>query len=270
MMSAITGKLGTGKTLFSVFLIQEALRAGKRVATNLDLNLEKLLPLRSKQTVIRLPDHPGSESLAAIGSGNDTYDERRNGLIVLDECSHFLGARSWNVAGRAEFMRFLTHTRKLGWDVYLIVQGVDMIDSQVRDNLLETVVRLRNLSRQIIPLGVGRMARSLGLPHYLPRFHIAQSRYGTDPTATIAETWSFRGTDLFGAYDTRQFFGEVEAASCYLSPWLLKGRYMQRRRPLWHWPILVTFWAVSESYSWLRGQQTTLCKTNRTAYPPGR
>jgi len=264
-MSAITGKLGTGKTLFSVFLIQEALRAGKKVATNLDLHVEKLLSPRSRQIVLRLPDHPGTESLEAIGVGNDTYDERRNGLIVLDECSHFLGARSWNAPGRAEFMRFLTHTRKLGWDVYLIVQGVDMIDSQVRDNLLETTDRLRNLSRQIIPLGVGRMARSFGLPHYLPRFHIAQARYGTDPTATVAETWTFRATDLFGAYDTRQLFGEVDGASCYLSPWLLKGRYMRAQKPLWHWPVLLTFYVVMVAYQFAISRKTIYLARTKSA-----
>lgn len=241
--AAITGKLGSGKTLFAVHLIREALLDRRRVASNLDLQIEKLVPSRSRETVIRLPDHPGAESCEAIGSGNDSYDESRNGLIVLDECSHFLGARTWNQPGRAEFMRFLTHTRKLGWDVYLIVQGTDMLDSQVRDNLLDSTIRLRNYSRQSVPF-FGRLLRMVGLPHHLPRFHVAQSRYGVDPTALIAETWTFRGVDLIGAYDTRQLFGEQQAPYTYLSRWHLEGRYRPKRRPLWHWPILLA-WAAA-------------------------
>jgi len=241
MMSAITGKLGGGKTLFAVHLIQEALRAGRPVATNIDFKPECLLPARKRAVIFRLPDHPGADSLEIIGQGNSSYDERRNGLIVLDECSHFLSARSWNARGRDSFIRFLTQSRKLGWDVYLLVQGVDMIDSQVRDNLLETTVRLRNLSRQMVPF-VGRWLRSLGLPHYLPRFHLAQARYGTDPSAPVAETWSFRGADLIHAYDTRQLFGEVDSNSCVLDPWTVKGRYLPNRRPWWHWPVLLAWW----------------------------
>lgn len=36
----VTGKLGSGKTLFTIDIIQQALGQGRRVASNLDLNLE--------------------------------------------------------------------------------------------------------------------------------------------------------------------------------------------------------------------------------------
>lgn len=147
MNYAITGKLGTGKSLFCVMLIQDKLRAGCKVATNLNIWPEHLLPARSRQTIHRLPDHPTAEDLDAIGNANPSYDETKNGLLVLDECSHYLNARSWNDKGRLAFIQWLTHARKLGWDVMMIVQDVDMIDSMVRTALLEITVRQRNLSR---------------------------------------------------------------------------------------------------------------------------
>lgn len=39
----VQGKLGSGKTLAGIHRIQEALNQGRRVATNIDLRLEKLI-----------------------------------------------------------------------------------------------------------------------------------------------------------------------------------------------------------------------------------
>jgi len=239
MFYAITGKLRSGKSLFACHLIQEAMRDGRAVATNFDLALEHLIGPRNKSTVTRLPDHPTAEALESLGPAYiGLYDERRNGLLVLDEVSHFLNARKWNEKGRPELLRHLTHTGKLGWDVYLIAQDHTMIDSMARDAFLEATIRVRNMSRQAIPF-IGGILRNLGIPHYLPRFHIAVARYQTDPQAPVMERWSFRASDLFKAYDTRQLFGEVDAPFSYLSHWHLVGRYLPQRKPIWHWPILL-------------------------------
>lgn len=66
---SVEGKLGTGKTKFAVWRAQEALRDGRRVASNVDLVLEKLTPER-RSTYIRIPDKLSPEQLAAIGHGN--------------------------------------------------------------------------------------------------------------------------------------------------------------------------------------------------------
>lgn len=45
--------------------------------------------------MIRLPDKPSLNDLLAIGVGNTSYDESRNGLLVLDECGTWFNSRSW-------------------------------------------------------------------------------------------------------------------------------------------------------------------------------
>lgn len=119
---AITGKLGSGKSLVSVGRIFDYLRQGKPVASNLNLDLLKLFNPRCKFNYVRLPDFPTVRDFHAIGKGTESYDEKNNGLIVLDECGVFFNSRDWQTAERQDVIKWLLHSRKLGWDVLLIVQ----------------------------------------------------------------------------------------------------------------------------------------------------
>ena len=80
---AITGKLGSGKSLVSVGRIMDYLAKGRPVATNLNLYLDRYFGKRSKAHYIRLPDIPTVHDLHAIGKGNDSLDESKNGFFVL-------------------------------------------------------------------------------------------------------------------------------------------------------------------------------------------
>ena len=95
----VTGKLGNGKTLVAVGKIVEYLRAGKRVATNLDIYPETFLNKWSKNCdLTRLPDKPRVEDLDALGTGDnllpDEYSEKGFGLIVLDELATWFNSRT--------------------------------------------------------------------------------------------------------------------------------------------------------------------------------
>lgn len=205
----ITGKLGGGKSLSAVGRLQEYVQAGKPVATNLDLDAAKLTRGKGlKAPLYRLPDFPTVDDLDAIGVGNASTDETKNGAVVLDECGVLLNAREWGDKGRQAIIDWFLHSRKLGWDVYLIVQHLDLLDKQVRQALTEYHVICRRLDRINIPL-VGSALRVLSfgmLSGKMPRVHIASVRYGMGPTAVGAETWTYRGDDLFPVYDTRQRF----------------------------------------------------------------
>lgn len=97
----VTGKLGSGKTLCSVGRIKDYLSQGRLVATNLNIDMCGLADKpASRVTVTRLPDHPTADDLDAIGPGNTTYDEEKNGLIVLDECGTWLNTREWQDKSR--------------------------------------------------------------------------------------------------------------------------------------------------------------------------
>lgn len=204
----IAGRLGSGKSLSAVGRIRDALRAGRRVATNLNLDLAALGFDAKRVDCVRLPDKPTGDELKALGQGNDSYDESKNGLLVLDELASWLNARSWGDKDRQGVLDFFIHSRKLGWDVYLIAQSLGQLDKQVRDALVEYHVVCRRLDRLNVPFVAG-LVRGLSfgkLSGHLPRVHIGFVRYGTDRDSILVERWIYRGVELFKGYDTRQRF----------------------------------------------------------------
>ena len=158
---AITGNLGSGKSLVSVGRIQDYLRAGRKVATNLDLSLPDLLHKRSKMSCIRLPDFPTRDDFDCLGLGNESTDEKKNGLIVLDECGVFFNSREWADKSRQAAISWLLHSRKKGWDVIFIVQSVELIDKQIRVSLLEHLGICKRLDRFKIPF-IGFILKAFG------------------------------------------------------------------------------------------------------------
>lgn len=257
----VGGKLGAGKTLCSVGVIRAALLKGKRVATNLDLFLDKMLPRESLHVAIRLPDKPTIVDLEAIGTGQEGIEEENNGVLVLDECASWLNARTWNDPDRQAVLNWMLHSRKLGWDVYLITQHMDQVDKQLRTSLIEFSVRCSRLDRLPVPF-LSSLLKVLSLGIFklrLPKVHLATVRYGTEREALVVDRLFFRARELYAAYDTRQVFkddhmipvkGETGSAVAIphvgihtmLSPWHTYGRYTPRRtwaqvvRELWSPP----------------------------------
>lgn len=202
----VTGKLGGGKTLAMVGRMREYIQSGRPVATNVDLILDRLCKRPPKSSVVRLPDQPTSADLLALGSVHDSGDESRNGALVLDECGTWLNSRQWQHKDRDAMVQWFLHTRKLGWDVYLVVQSLSMLDKQVRESLGEYVVTCRRLDRMRVPI-FGLVGELLTLGWWngrMPRVHLASVSYGVGQGAVFAEAWTYLGRDLYGAFRTTQ------------------------------------------------------------------
>ena len=251
---AITGKLGSGKGKAGIDQIRRYLRAGKRVATNCDVFLEHLMPERDKAVVMRVPDKPSPVDLYMIGSGNRFvefepilkysrdaitalapaprllagFDEMHNGALVLDECGSWLNTRNFQDKGRAEMLEWAIHARKYGWDVFFIMQNISQVDKQLRDSLLEYVVRLNRLDRMKVPVvsGVLKLLTAGATEGNLPRVHIGVVRLGPQPDGLVADRWVFRGDDLNRAYNTTQVFSDTypHGTHSLLSAWHLSCR----------------------------------------------
>lgn len=204
---AITGELGTGKSLLCVTKIREALLAGKRVATNLDLRLEHLVGGKRPRDVLRIPDHPRAEDFEALGKGCDVYDEERFGLIVIDEAATFLNAReSLRDPLRAGVIKWLLHSRKWHWDVFLIIQDLSMLDKQVRTAFVEHLVKCKRADRINIPI-LSPILEVMGFNAVkLAKFHFAIVKYGTGAHSLVVARWLYtsRGGQNYKAYDTQQ------------------------------------------------------------------
>lgn len=241
MIYCVTGTLGSGKTLICIGRIFDAIQAGKRVATNLDLRLEQLTTGGGATDVRRLSDFPTLAELEALGTGNASTDESLNGVIVLDEAGTFLNARDWNSKDRHAVVSWLLHSRKLGWDVYLIVQDVSMLDRQIRVALVEHLVVCRRLDRVPIPF-VGWFLKWTGLTGRFLRVHVGTVKYGTSAHSIVVERWMYRGNRFFAAYDTRQIFrppspehlqGAYTLLDLYRAPWLKPPRSSALVELLW-------------------------------------
>jgi len=233
----VTGKLGSGKTLSMVGRMRDYARAGKPVATNIDLDVRALLDSPPRAPIYRLPDRPGIDALEALGSVHDTAREELNGCLVLDECGTWLNSRTWGDKGRAAVIDWLLHSRKLGWDVFLIVQNITLLDKQIRDSMAEYVVTCRRLDRIQIPL-VGRFLSFITagmVKGLMPQVHLALVRYGIGPGSIHAQTWTYRGRDLYAAYQSVQVIhaGEGERGMHALT-WYMTAPELaevQRRKP---------------------------------------
>lgn len=237
----VTGKLGSGKSLVATGKIREYMNDGRRVATNLDLYTDAIYT-QNKICPIRLPDKPRAEDMQELGFGYEHEDPRHNdesryGLIVLDECGTWLNSREWNDKGRRKLIDWCLHARKKRWDIIFLIQDIEAIDGQIFRALGEHLVICRRMDKYKVPIIKVKM----------PRFHVANVYYGRADKANHVDRWVYRGTDLYGFYDTMQEFNDgheyygddlvdMRASYTLLSGWHLKGRYLAA--PVAQEPIL--------------------------------
>jgi hypothetical protein len=147
----IEGVRGSGKTKIAVREIQIYLNMGLRVATNLDIDVSKLSP-NTKSVLTRIPDQPRSIDLELLGKSYpelnpddpSTYDEKKFGLIVIDELLTSFNSRNWNDPDRLAVVSWMVQSRKLGWRLMLLCQDADAVDKQLRETLLQEIWHCRS------------------------------------------------------------------------------------------------------------------------------
>lgn len=254
----VTATLGGGKSLICANRAREYLNSGRPVATNMDLYFDKYPDsyTTDKPYCIRLPDHPTSQNIKDLGFANETPDESKNGLLLLDEVGTWFNSHGWNHPDRKEFVDVLLHIRKLGWDCLFMVQDFEMVDKQARNSIGEFVVYCKRMDRLNIPFlsFITKLLTDKAFP--MPRVHIGRVMYGQGSSAIRADTWIYRGTELFDFYNTKQIFDPnyEHGSYCYLKPsnyhydkeTILRAKKDYSRRSLkrlWHLrpPVLFFF-----------------------------
>jgi hypothetical protein len=224
----VTGKLGNGKSLVSVGRIKDALLQHRRIATNLNINLKAMFGKQAKNIqMLRIPDKPSIQDLNAIGKGYEgKYDENKFGLLVLDECGTWFNSRNWQDKTRKDVNDWFLHARKLGWEVYILIQDISILDSQAREAIAEMLVSCRRLDNLRVPLIGGLFKLLTGINLTLPRIHRAKVTYAD---GLLCDVWVYRGNDLFACYDTRQLFlaDYPHGVHSILPPWYTHGRYVK-------------------------------------------
>jgi hypothetical protein len=240
----ITGTLGAGKTLVSVGMAKEYLDAGLPVATNLDLNLSALLPRLDKSArVIRLPDKPTIRDLEILGASATDRNPKNFGLLLLDELGTWFNSRAHRDDDRQQVINWLLHSRKLQWNLLLIVQNIELIDKQARLTLNELHGHCMRTDRIPLPL-IGWLFRLFtGSALKLPQVHMCNIFYGEGHGKIKVQSKFYRGKDLYNAYDTNQIFRDdyEHGTYCLLPPGYRSyksavknwGYYMRLTKILW-------------------------------------
>lgn len=262
---AVTGKKGSGKSLFCVGVIRDALKAGKRVASNLDIHLGEMFGPSNKLTYLRLPDRPTVADLDAIGRGQDGVVEEENGIIVLDETSTFFNARSWGDKERQPLLDWLVHSRKYGWDVYYICQGLEQIDKQLRATMIEYHIPVKRTDKWPIPI-ITPLSKLVGLDIRFPKLHVGIVKHGCDRDSLTVERKWYRGQELWPCYDTQQIFLDRSHPAAVglhsrLSAWHVKGRYLASIPPRW-----LQFWYGVIGKDWTKQEPPPL-PTRKAKHP---
>lgn len=236
---ALTGKKGTGKSKHAVLIMRDwYFKKKRRVATNLDVNLEAMFGPMSRQTYVRIPDKPKAFDLLAAGHGNpESYNEDFNGALILDEMGTWLNTRTFADKDRAAVLDYFAHARKHGYDTWYIMQNVVQVDKQLRESFIEQTVRHTSFKRVKVPFFGWILGALFGeRAAYLPDFHTGVFRIGVNPQDMVTNRAVFTGKDIEPCYDTRQVFLEnyPHGTHSVLSPWHVTGRYLpEPKRSFW-------------------------------------
>lgn len=230
----VHGFPGAGKGIVAIGRMTDYVRAGRHVATNMDVNLRRMAGVKAKNCrVTRIPDFPCWEDFDRLPSPNQTHDDNKNGGLFLDECALYLNSHDYrDKTIRPGILKFLVQSRKLRWDVFLIIQDPDSLDAQVKRACGEHSVYCMRTDRLSIPYIGWLLSFMAGTVLRLPKVHIGTVRYGRASNSTFVTLWTYRGKEFYLSYDTHQTYdpdfnsynynsdsGWVgNAGHCYLPP----------------------------------------------------
>lgn len=250
MISLVTGKIGSGKTLHSLGLIVVHLSKGLTVYTNIALDFDEIAKLVARRyRKILVPAQLVYVDLV----GNPSWQEQiiwgqpgAHVLCVWDEIHLFFNARDWAKTQKfhASMLSFLSQSRKACVDVIFIAQVSTTLEKQFRVQC-EWEFYCRNLKDIPIPFFGA-------LP--INRMLLVQKDNESDKAISRKVLPYDRG--LYPCYDTRSFLdAEMREAAENVQR---IGRYPLKRVPplsrkqfyaLLVTILLVAAWLLSNHYS---------------------
>jgi hypothetical protein len=160
MIQIVTGKLGHGKTLFTVMLMFDALCKGQTCVTNIEIVWPEMVRLAARLRGVVLRD----EQLVKVSPETDRNWQAVipwgtvNGPVEVyfDEIHLFYNARDWAKTGseNKSLLSFLTQSRKAKVNVTFIAQEKETMEKQFRA-LAEWELAI--VSSDHVPLGIMRL-----------------------------------------------------------------------------------------------------------------
>jgi hypothetical protein len=178
-LNYVTGPMGSGKSLYAVRRLVEALTTGCYAITNVEL-----LPGWDEQIAAHIGRFSTSKTRARIAARarahyvfeTELQEARRyrvpgsgegRAIFVWDEGHNDLNNRNWKESGRDELLKWATQLRKLGFTGYLLSQHADNTDAALR-RVANYHVRLQNQREQTRVLGMRVTPWPLFLAYWYP------------------------------------------------------------------------------------------------------
>lgn len=215
MIWGVTGLLGGGKSYGSVLDMCLHIKRGGVVATNIELNLDKVarFTVRSRSFCADRYYHIDPDvdvDFWGWPRGDQRGVGNRRVLVVIDEAGEWFSgllSRSKTV----EFASWLRQSDKRGQDVYLIVQDASILAKQGRV-LVHRWLYMRYMLHWRIPV--------LGWPLPPPwRYEFHRLEFDRTGRIPIGKTISMRDKRIFGIYQTSAMFGQSALQSSGVNPY---------------------------------------------------
>lgn len=140
MIQIFTGFVGSGKSYHAVKEgIETAdIRGGKRwVIANFPIKPKRrrfFKKNRESRWIYKDNDQLTVDFLVRTSIDKGWYGHESRCLLIIDEAGIMFNSRDWNVkpAERKAWIKFLSQSRKFGYDVIFICQDMRMMDRQIR------------------------------------------------------------------------------------------------------------------------------------------
>lgn len=204
MVKLYSGTPGSGKSLHTAERIFYALRAGRPVICNFDINLSFVQGKRRKKNLdfTYLPND--QLTVAALQDFSASYFKDRpvkeeKILLVIDEAQLIFNAREWDARGRKDWLSFFTQHRKYGYEIVLVAQFDRMLDRQIR-----SLIEYEYIHRKVCNFGLKGWLLSFFV---LGRLFVAVEVW-YPMKERVGAQWFVCKRRFFRLYDTFKDFGK--------------------------------------------------------------
>lgn len=197
MITLYTGSVGSGKSYHSVEIGWESINKRKHVIANYPLKFKNTKREKKLSERWIYQDEITPEWLIAKSIENGWYGKESQCLVIIDEAGIIFNSRDWQSKGseRMKWIKFLSQSRKFGYDFIFVCQADRMIDKQIRGLVEYEVKHLKaNNSFFFQFLSIFRVTMFL----YVYRWY--QTRLKSNLRISVYKSW------VANRYDTMRTF----------------------------------------------------------------
>lgn len=132
MVILYTGTPGSGKSYHATAQVHNCTKKGLNVIANFNVNL----PAKYQHRFYFVPTEKlNVQFLLDFSIKNHVPNKERQTLIMIDEASILFNSRDYSRKDRADWIKFFSQHRKLGYDIILITQQDRSLDRQIRGQI---------------------------------------------------------------------------------------------------------------------------------------